>query len=254
MLDVLFMMELEGKIAIVTGSNQGIGREIALTLAKEGADIVAVDLYKNEQTAELVQQVEQLGRKCLAFQADVAQESEVSDFVKEALSQFGRIDILINNAGITKDNLIMRMKSDDWTKVLDVNLSSMFYCTKAVTRPMFKQRSGNIVMITSVIGVMGNPGQANYAASKAGVIGLMKSAAKEFASRGIRVNAVAPGFIQSAMTDALPEDRKKAYLEQIPLKELGTSQDVAETVKFLISDSARYITGQVIHVNGGLYM
>ena len=247
-------MELEEKIAIVTGSNQGIGRMIALTLAEAGADIVAVDLYKNEQTAELVQQIEQMGRKCLPAQADVSQESEVNAFVKETLSQFGRVDILINNAGITKDGLIMRMKSDDWTKVLDVNLSSMFYCTKAVVKPMFKQRSGSIVMITSVIGVMGNPGQANYAASKAGVIGLTKSAAKEFASRGIRVNAVAPGFIQSAMTDTLSEEVRKMYLEQIPLKELGTSQDVAETVKFLVSDRARYITGQVIHVNGGLYM
>ena len=247
-------MELEEKIAIVTGANQGIGRTIALTLAEAGADIVAVDLYKNEQTAELVQQIEHMGRKCLPAQADVSQESDVNAFVKETLSQFGRVDILVNNAGITKDGLIMRMKSDDWTKVLDVNLSSMFYCTKAVARTMFKQRSGNIVMITSVIGVMGNLGQANYAASKAGVIGLTKSAAKEFASRGIRVNAVAPGFIQSAMTDALPEERKKAYLEQIPLKELGTSQDVAETVKFLVSDRARYITGQIINVNGGLYM
>jgi 3-oxoacyl-[acyl-carrier protein] reductase len=247
-------MELEEKVAIVTGANQGLGRTIALTLAEAGADIVAVDLYKNEQTAELVQQIEHMSRKCLPAQADVSQESDVNAFVKETLSQFGRVDILVNNAGITKDGLIMRMKSDDWTKVLDVNLSSMFYCTKAVAKTMFKQRSGNIVMITSVIGVMGNLGQANYAASKAGVIGLTKSAAKEFASRGIRVNAVAPGFIQSAMTDALPEERKKAYLEQIPLKELGTSQDVAETVKFLVSDKARYITGQVIHVNGGLYM
>jgi 3-oxoacyl-[acyl-carrier protein] reductase len=247
-------MELEGKIAIVTGANQGIGRMIALTLAEVGANIVAVDLYKNEQTAELVQQIERMGRTCFPVQADVSQESEVNAFVKETLSKFGRVDILVNNAGITKDGLIMRMKSDDWTKVLDVNLSSMFYCTKAVVKPMFKQRSGSIVMITSVIGVMGNPGQANYAASKAGVIGLTKSAAKEFASRGIRVNAVAPGFIQSAMTDALSEEVRKMYLEQIPLKELGTSQDVAETVKFLVSDRARYITGQVIHVNGGLYM
>ncbi len=247
-------MELEGKVAIVTGSNQGIGKEIALALAEAGADIVAVDLYKNEQTAELVQQVEQMGRNCLPAQADVAQESEVEAFVKETLFQFGRVDILINNAGITKDTLIMRMKSDDWTKVLNVNLSSMFYCTKAVVRPMFKQRSGNIVMIASVVGVMGNPGQANYAASKAGVIGLMKSAAKEFAARGIRVNAVAPGFIETAMTQALPEEVKTTYLEQIPLKELGTPRDVAEAVKFLVSDRARYITGQVIHVNGGLYM
>ena len=247
-------MELEGKIAIVTGSNQGIGKEIALTLADAGAHIVAVDLFKNEQTAELVQQIEQKGRKCLPLQADVAQEADVNAFVEAALSQFGQIDILINNAGITKDSLIMRMKADDWKKVIDINLSSMFYCTKAVAKPMIKQRSGKIVMITSVIGVMGNPGQANYAASKAGVIGLMKSAAKELAGRGIQVNAVAPGFIETAMTRALPEDVRKAYLGQIPLKAFGTPQDVAEAVKFLVSERARYITGQVIHVNGGLYM
>jgi 3-oxoacyl-[acyl-carrier protein] reductase len=247
-------MELEGKIAIVTGSNQGIGRTIALTLAEAGADIVAVDLYKNEQTSELVQQIEQMGRKCLPAQADVAQESDVNAIVKETLTQFGQVDILINNAGITKDALIMRMKSDDWTKVIDVNLSGMFYCMKAVAKPMFKQRTGNIVLIASVIGVIGNPGQANYAASKAGAIGLMKSAAKEFAARGIRVNAIAPGFIETAMTKALPEEVRNTYLDQIPLKEFGTSQDVADTVKFLVSDKARYITGQVIHVSGGLYM
>jgi 3-oxoacyl-[acyl-carrier protein] reductase len=247
-------MELEGKIAIVTGSNQGIGKEIALTLAEAGANIVAVDLYKNEQTSELVQQIEQMDRKCLPLQADVAQESEVNAFVEETLSQFGQVDILINNAGINKDNLIMRMKADDWKKVIDVNLSSMFYCTKAVARSMIKQRSGNIIMIASIVGVTGNPGQANYVASKAGAIGLMKTAARELAERGIRVNAVAPGFIETAMTKSLSEAVRKVYLERIPLKSFGTSRDVAETVKFLVSDRARYITGQVIHVNGGLYI
>jgi 3-oxoacyl-[acyl-carrier protein] reductase len=247
-------MELEGKIAIVTGANQGIGRTIALTLAEAGADIVAVDLFKNEQTAELVQQIEEMGRKCLPMQADVSKEDEVNVFVKEAVSQCGKIDILINNAGITRDGLVMRMKADDWSKVLDVNLASMFYCTKAVAKPMFKKRSGYIIMISSIIGAMGNAGQANYAAAKAGAIGLMKSVAKEFAPRGIRVNAIAPGFIQSAMTDALPEDVRNAYLDQIPLKEFGTSQDVADSVKFLVSGKADYITGQVIHINGGLYM
>ena len=247
-------MELEGKIAIVTGSNQGIGRTIALTLAEAGADIVAVDLFKNEQTADLVQHIERMSRKSLPLQADVSQESDVNAVVKEALAQFGRVDILVNNAGITRDGLLMRMKADDWTKVIDVNLSSMFYCTKAVARPMFKQRAGKIVMISSVVGAMGNPGQANYSASKAGVIGLTKSVAKEFGTRGIQVNAVAPGFIESAMTQALPEDVRNAYLAQIPLQEFGTPQDVAEAVKFLVSDRARYITGQVIHVNGGLYM
>jgi len=247
-------MEIEGKIAIVTGANQGIGRTIALTLAEAGADIVAVDLFNNEQTAELVRQIEKMGRKCISMQADVSKEEEVNAFVKEVVSQCGKIDILINNAGITRDGLVMRMKSDDWSKVMDVNLASMFYCTKAVAKPMFKKRSGYIIMISSIIGAMGNAGQANYAAAKAGAIGLMKSVAKEFAPRGIRVNAIAPGFIQSAMTDALAEDVRNAYLDQIPLKEFGTSQDVADSVKFLVSGKADYITGQVIHINGGLYM
>lgn len=247
-------MELEGKIGIVTGSNQGIGQTIALALAQAGADIVAVDLFKNEQTDELVQAIEQLGRQCLPLQADVSKEAEVNDFVKAGIDRFGKIDILINNAGITRDTLVMRMKAEDWTKVLDVNLSSMFYCSKAVVRPMFKQRSGSIVMISSVVGAMGNAGQANYAASKAGALGLMKSLAKEFAPRGIRVNAVAPGFIETAMTRALSDDVRQTYLDQIPLKDFGTSEDVAEAVTFLVSDRARYITGQVIHVNGGLYM
>ncbi len=247
-------MELEGKIAIVTGSNQGIGRIIALSLAEAGADIVAVDLFKNEQSDELVKQIEQLGRACLPAQADVSKEADVKAMVKDALKRFERIDILVNNAGITRDNLILRMKSDEWSKVIEVNLSSMFYCTKAVARPMFKQRSGKIVMISSITGAMGNPGQANYAASKAGVMGLMKSTAKEFAARRIQVNAVAPGFIETTMTLALPEEVRNAYLAQIPLKEFGKPEDVAEAVKFLVSERARYITGQIIHVNGGLYM
>ncbi len=247
-------MELEGKVALITGTNQGIGKVIALAMAGAGADIAAVDLVKNEQTDELVQEIESKGRTGFPARADVSKEDDVKAAVKAVLNQFGKIDILINNAGITQDNLIMRMKSEEWTKVLDVNLSSMFYCTKAVARPMFKQRSGKIVMITSIIGAMGNAGQANYAASKAGVIGFMKSTAKEFAARGIQVNAVAPGFIDTAMTRALPEEVRNTYLDQIPLKEFGTAEDVAEAVKFLASDRARYITGQVIHVNGGLYM
>lgn len=247
-------MEFEGKVAVVTGSNQGIGRTIALTLAEAGADIAAVDLFKNEQTDELVQEITKMGRRCLPLQADVSKEEDVNTFIKDTLTQFKRIDILVNNAGITKDGLMMRMKADDWAKVIDINLSSMFYCTKAVAKPMFKQRSGKIVMISSIIGAMGNVGQVNYAASKAGAIGLMKSVAKEFSARGIRVNAVAPGFIESAMTQALSEDVRTAYLDAIPLKEFGSAQDVADAVKFLVSDQARYITGQVLHVNGGLYM
>jgi 3-oxoacyl-[acyl-carrier protein] reductase len=247
-------MQLSGKVAIVTGANQGIGRTIAVNLASAGADMVAVDLFLNEQTDSLCQEIENLGRKCLPLKADVSNEEEVKAFVKEATAQFDHLDILVNNAGITRDNLVMRMKADDWKKVIDVNLSSMFYCSKAVFRPMSKQRSGSIVMISSVVGAMGNIGQANYAAAKAGAFGLMKSLAKEFAARGIRVNAVAPGFIETAMTQALPEDVRNAYLEGIPLKKLGTPEDVAEAVKFLVSESARYITGQIIHVNGGLYV
>jgi 3-oxoacyl-[acyl-carrier protein] reductase len=247
-------MELEGKIAIVTGATRGIGRAIALNLAEAGADIVAVYQRNQEKAIEVAQQIEALGRACLPVQANVALESEVKELVQKTLERFGRVDILINNAGITRDGLIMRMKTKDWADVIDVNLSGMFYCLKAVTKPMFKQRSGKVVFISSVIGATGNPGQANYAASKAGVVGLMKSAAQEFATRGIQVNAVAPGFIQTDMTEVLQEKVKAAILDQIPVKRMGRPEEVAETVKFLVSEKADYITGQVIHINGGLYM
>jgi 3-oxoacyl-[acyl-carrier protein] reductase len=247
-------MELEGKVAIVTGSNQGIGKAIAFSLAEAGADIVAVDVFKNEQTDLVVQHITGLGRKCLPVQADVSREAEVDAFVKDAVAQMGKVDILVNNAGITRDGLIMRMKAEDWSRVIDINLSSMFYCAKAVCRPMFKQRSGSIIFISSVIGAMGNLGQANYAASKAGVLGLMKSVAKEFAERNVRANAVAPGFIETPMTQALTQEVRDAYLKGIPLKSFGRPEDVAEAVQFLASERSRYITGQVIHVNGGLYM
>jgi len=247
-------MEFEGKIAIVTGASRGIGRAIALNLAQAGADIVAVYQYNQEKAAELAAEIEAFGRKCLPVQANVANEEEVDGLIAAALDAFGRIDILINNAGITRDTLIMRMKSQDWKDVIDVNLSGMFYCLKAVTKTMFKQRSGKIVFISSIIGETGNAGQANYAASKAGTIGLVKSAAKEFAARGIQVNAVAPGFIETDMTSELKEEVKQLYMDQIPLKRFGKAEEVAETVKFLVSDKADYITGQVIHINGGLYM
>lgn len=248
------MQELEGKIAIVTGASRGIGRAIALNLAAAGANIVAVYQQNKTMVDELAQEIEPLGRVCLAVKADVAVEDDVNALVDQTMTQFGRVDILINNAGITKDGLIMRMKSEDWHNVLNVNLSGMFYATKAVTKPMFKQRSGKIVFVTSIIGTIGNAGQANYAAAKAGVIGFMKSAAKEFAGRGIQVNAVAPGFIDTDMTKKLSDDVKAAYMEQIPLKRFGRVEDVAEVVRFLASEKADYITGQVIHVNGGLYM
>ena len=246
--------ELEGKIAIVTGASRGIGRAIALNLAAAGAHIVAVYQQNKEKAEELAQEIEPLGRACLTVKADVSVEDEVNALIDQTMTQFGKIDILVNNAGMTKDGLIMRMKTEDWHSVLNVNLSGMFYALKAVTKPMMKQRSGKIVFITSVIGLTGNAGQANYAAAKAGVIGLMKSAAKEFASRGIQVNAVAPGFIDTDMTKGLNDEVKKTYLEQIPLKRFGRVEDVAEAVKFLVSEKADYITGQVIHVNGGLYM
>ena len=246
--------ELEGKIAIVTGASRGIGRAIALNLAAAGAHIVAVYQQNKEKADELAQEIEPLGRTCLTVKADVAVEDEVNALIDQTMTQFGKIDMLVNNAGMTKDGLIMRMKTEDWHSVLNVNLSGMFYALKAVTKPMMKQRSGKIVFITSIIGLTGNAGQANYAAAKAGVIGLMKSAAKEFASRGIQVNAVAPGFIDTDMTKGLNDEVKKTYLEQIPLKRFGRVEDVAEAVKFLVSEKADYITGQVIHVNGGLYM
>ena len=246
--------ELEGKIAIVTGAGSGIGRAIALNLAAAGAHIVAVYQQNKEKAEELAQEIEPLGRTCLTVKADVSVEDEVNALIDQTMTQFGKIDILVNNAGMTKDGLIMRMKTEDWHSVLNVNLSGMFYALKAVTKPMMKQRSGKIVFITSIIGLTGNAGQANYAAAKAGVIGLMKSAAKEFASRGIQVNAVAPGFIDTDMTKGLNDEVKKTYLEQIPLKRFGRVEDVAEAVKFLVSEKADYITGQVIHVNGGLYM
>ena len=246
--------ELEGKIAIVTGASRGIGRAIALNLAAAGAHIVAVYQQNKEKADELAQEIEPLGRTCLTVKADVSVEDEVNALIDQTMTQFGKIDMLVNNAGMTKDGLIMRMKTEDWHSVLNVNLSGMFYALKAVTKPMMKQRSGKIVFITSIIGLTGNAGQANYAAAKAGVIGLMKSAAKEFASRGIQVNAVAPGFIDTDMTKGLNDEVKKTYLEQIPLKRFGRVEDVAEAVKFLVSEKADYITGQVIHVNGGLYM
>ena len=246
--------ELEGKIAIVTGASRGIGRAIALNLAAAGAHIVAVYQQNKKKAEELAQEIEPLGRTCLTVKADVSVEDEVNALIDQTMTQFGKIDMLVNNAGMTKDGLIMRMKTEDWHSVLNVNLSGMFYALKAVTKPMMKQRSGKIVFITSIIGLTGNAGQANYAAAKAGVIGLMKSAAKEFASRGIQVNAVAPGFIDTDMTKGLNDEVKNTYLEQIPLKRFGRVEDVAEAVKFLVSEKADYITGQVIHVNGGLYM
>ncbi|SEN15430.1 3-oxoacyl-[acyl-carrier-protein] reductase [Lihuaxuella thermophila] len=243
---------LTGKVAVVTGGSRGIGRAVAITLAQAGAD-VAIFYAGNRAAAEqTIAEIEKAGRKGLALQVDVSMAEQVESAMKEVMASFGRIDILVNNAGITRDNLLMRMKEEEWDQVIDTNLKGVFLCTKAVTRTMMKQRSGRIINISSVVGVMGNPGQANYVAAKAGVIGLTKTTAKELASRGITVNAVAPGFIETDMTAVLEEDLKQQMLGAIPLGRFGSAQDVAEAVKFLASDASAYITGQTIHVDGGM--
>ncbi|MCG2677571.1 3-oxoacyl-[acyl-carrier-protein] reductase [bacterium] len=246
-------MRLKDRVALVTGGGRGIGKAIVLALAKEGADIVTCDINL-ENLKEVASEVEKLGRKILIQKVDVSKISEVDDVVKKALDKFAKIDILVNNAGITRDNLILRMSEEEWDQVLDINLKGAFNCLKAVARPMMKARSGRIVNIASVVGMMGNPGQANYAASKAGIIGLTKSAAKELASRGINVNAIAPGFIKTTMTESLSDEVKEKLINQIPLKRLGEVTDVANLVVFLASDDASYITGEVIKVDGGMLM
>jgi 3-oxoacyl-[acyl-carrier protein] reductase len=247
------MNELANQIAVVTGAGRGIGQAIALKLAASGADVVAVDL-KPEFCAETVQKVQALGRKAWAVGANVADAASTDAAVEQILKEPGRVDILVNNAGITRDGLLMRMSEADWDAVLDINLKGAFLFTKALTRALLKQRSGRIVNIASVIGLMGNAGQCNYAASKAGLIGFTKSCAKEFASRGVTVNAVAPGFIQTAMTDKLSQEQKDAIARQIPLAALGTADDVASAVWFFALPASRYITGQVLPVDGGMVM
>ena len=246
-------MKLTGKVALVTGAAQGIGKAVALLLARNGADIVISDinLEKAEETAK---EVQALGRKALATKVDVATLGDVEKMVEAILAQFGKVDILVNNAGIARDKLILRMTEEDWDAVLNINLKGTFNCTKAVVRHMSKQRSGKIVNIASVVGEMGNAGQGNYAASKAGVIGFTKTIAREFAQRGINVNAIAPGYIETPMTDALPDKAKEELKRLIPMDRLGKPEDVAEAVLFLVSESANYITGQVLNVNGGIYM
>jgi len=246
-------LRLAGKVALVTGAAQGIGKAVALLLARNGADIVVSDINL-EKAEETVQEVQTLGRKALAVKVDVAKLDDVEKMVEAILAQFGRVDILVNNAGIARDKLILRMTEEDWDAVLNINLKGTFNCTKAVVRHMSKQKSGKIVNIASVVGEMGNAGQGNYAASKAGVIGFTKTIAREFAQRGINVNAIAPGYIETPMTDALPEKVKEELKRMIPMDRLGKPEDVAETVLFLVSDSSNYITGQVLNVNGGIYM
>lgn len=246
-------MSLTGKIAVVTGSAQGIGQAIATTLAQEGADIVVADLNA-DRCEETVSRVQELGRKAMAVSVNVGDWDQVKGMIDRVLKDWKRIDILVNNAGITRDGLLLRMKEDDWQSVLQVNLTGTFFCVKAVVPTMSRQRSGRIVNIASIVGAIGNVGQANYSASKAAVIGLTKTVAREYASRNVTINAVAPGFIDTAMTQDLSADTKEALLSQIPLKRLGQPSDIADAVSFLCSEKAGYITGHVLHVNGGMHM
>ncbi|MCG8342461.1 MAG: 3-oxoacyl-[acyl-carrier-protein] reductase [Chlorobiales bacterium] len=243
----------EGKNAIVTGAARGIGQAIALDLAAKGAQIVICDL-REEWLEETAAAIKQAGRKVTCKELDVTDHGATQSMFQEIASESGSIDILVNNAGITRDGLLMRMSEADWDAVLAVNLKGVFNCTKAVTRTMMKQRAGAIVNIASIIGITGNAGQANYSASKAGVIAFTKSVAKEFASRNIRINAVAPGFITSKMTDSLSEDVRESMLDAIPLKRFGNPEHVASVVSFLASDQAAYITGEVINISGGMVM
>jgi 3-oxoacyl-[acyl-carrier protein] reductase len=245
------MGALDGKIALVTGAARGIGQATALKLAARGADLALCDLQKDwvEETAA---KVRELGRRAETFAMNVAVGEDVTRAVGEVEQAFGRIDILVNNAGITKDGLMMRMSEEDWDSVLDINLKGAFLCTKAVSRLMMKQRSGAIVNVASIIGLIGNPGQCNYAASKAGLIALTKTVAKELAARNIRANAVAPGFISTKMTEQLPADIQQKMLDNIPLKRFGSPDDVANVIAFLASDEAAYVSGQVVTVCGGM--
>lgn len=245
---------LTNKVALVTGGSRGIGRAIAIALAEKGAKVAINYAGREDAANETVNIIQKNGGEAIAIKANVADYEEVEHMVKRVIETFGSLDILVNNAGITRDNLILRMKESDWDDVINTNLKGVFNCTKAVTRQMMKQRGGRIINISSVVGVAGNAGQANYVAAKAGVIGLTKTTAKELASRNITVNAIAPGFIETEMTDALGDDLKQEMLKQIPLGSFGQPEDVANVVLFLASDASRYITGQTIHVDGGMVM
>ena len=247
-------MLLSGQSAIVTGGSRGIGKAIALRLAAEGADVLFTYATNEAAAAETAKEIEALGRKVLAVKADATNSAGANEVIEKTLSEFGKIDILVNNAGITKDTLLMRMSEEDWDSVLDTNLKGVFLLTKAAIRPMMSAKRGKIITISSVVGLVGNPGQANYCASKAGVIGFSKSLAKEVGSRGITVNVVAPGYIETDMTEKLNEAQRKAIMDMIPLKRIANPQEVAGVVVFLASSDADYITGEVIKVDGGMAM
>ena len=247
-------MQLKGKTAIITGSSRGIGKAIAFKLGKMGANIVINGSSPSDALKKTEEELKEAGINVITVVADVRKNEDVEAMINTAVETFGSLDILVNNAGVTKDKLMMRMTESDWDDVLDINLKGAFLCTKAASKIMMKQRSGKIINITSVVGITGNPSQTNYAASKAGLIGLTKSTAKELASRGINCNAVAPGLIETDMTDVLPDSVKENYLNSIPQKRYGTPEDVANVVGFLASEEANYITGQVMHIDGGLVM
>lgn len=246
-------MRLKDKVAFVTGAAQGIGRAIALGMAREGANIIVADVSV-EKSESVIKEIEALNVKALAVALDVSNSGEVSEAFDKAVKEFGRVDILVNNAGITKDAILLRMKDEDWDRVININLKGTFLCSREAIKIMSRQRYGKIISIASVVAFMGNAGQANYVASKAGIVGLTKTIAKEYASRGITANAIAPGFIQTAMTDALPDNVKEEMKKSIPLGRFGMPDDVAKAAVFLASADADYITGQVFHINGGMYM
>jgi len=247
-------MKLKGRIAVVTGASRGIGKEIALELARCGATVVVNYAGSKEKAQTVVAEIKELGQEAIAVQCDVSNSDRVIEMFKNVIEQFGKIDILVNNAGVTSDNLLMRMKEDEWDRVIDTNLKGVFLCTKAVTRTMMKQRNGRIINVASVVGVIGNAGQANYVAAKAGVIGLTKTTARELAPRNITVNAVAPGFITTDMTEQLSQEVVSSLLGQIPLARLGEPKDIAKVVAFLASDDSAYMTGQTLCIDGGMVM